>query len=102
MVVVYLGTVHHTGGVHAGKRDAKRQGGGSRLTQSGEHIFHILRQIVGIRAGICQKFFLIQRLGVIQNLLGRVAKEPVAVPLKGSQVVQLRRLGGFLLFRHLL
>ena len=37
-----------------------------------------------------------------KHLLGGVAKEPVPVTLERSQVVELGRLGGFLLFLHLL
>ena len=59
MVVTHFGVVCHTGGVHAGNRHRKGQGRNDRLTQSGESIPHVLRQIIGIRAGIGQQFLLI-------------------------------------------
>ena len=49
-------------------------------------------QIPAVRAGIGQQLLFIERLGVVQGLLGRVAEYPVCLPLQGGQVVQLGRL----------
>ena len=94
MVVGYLLVVHQRQGIReklrAGvegrhpRRQMQDHGGGFR---------HVNRQIPAVRAGIGQQLLFIERLGVVQSLLGRVAEHPVRLPLQGGQVVQL---GGLL------
>ena len=100
MVVADLAVIDDTGRIHAESRHRKRQGGRRQLTQRRNGVFHILRQIVGIRPWVGQQLFLIQRLGVVKHLLGGIAKQPVPVPLKRSQVIELGRLCGLLLLFH--
>lgn len=100
MVVADLAVIDDTGRIHAESRHGKWQGGCRQLTQLWNGVFHIFRQIVGIRPGIGQQFFLIQCLGVVKHLLGGIAKQPVSVPLKRSQVIELGRLCGLLLLFH--
>ena len=52
---------------------------------------HINRQIPAVRPGIGQQLLLVQRLCVVQGLLGRVTEHPVCLPLQGGQVVELGR-----------
>ena len=52
---------------------------------------HVNRQIPAVRAGIGQQLLFIERLGVVQGLLGRVAEHPVCLPLQGGQVIQFGR-----------
>ena len=65
------------------RRQMQDHGGGLR---------HVAGQIPAVRAGIGQQLLFIERLGVVQGLLGRVAEHPVCLPLQGGQVVQLGRL----------
>ena len=73
------------------RRQMQDHGGGLR---------HVNRQIPAVRAGIGQQLLFIERLGVVQGLLGRVAEHPVCLPLQGGQVVQLGRLLRLFLPRH--
>ena len=102
MVVADLAAVNDTGNVPVKSRNGKRHNGRCHVAQSGNGVFHILRQIIGVGTGIGQKLLFVKGLCVVQNLLGGVAKEPVPDTLERSQVVELGRLGGFLLFLHLL
>ena len=102
MVVADLAAVNDTGNVPVKRRNGKRHDGRCHIAQSGNTVFHVLRQIIGVGTGIGQKLLFVECLGVVQYLLGGVAIEPVPVTLEGSQVVELGRLGGFLLFFHLL
>ena len=59
---------------------------------------HIAGQIPAVRPGVGQQLLLVQRLCVVQGLLGRVTEHPVCLPLQGGQVVELgRRLFLFLM-----
>ena len=64
------------------RRQMQDHGGGLR---------HVAGQIPAVRPGIGQQLLFIERLGVIQGLLGRVAEHPVCLPLQGGQVVQFGR-----------
>ena len=98
VVVGYLPIVHQQGhireelpapvkGRHLGRQVEDRRSG----------LRHVGGQIPAVRPGIGQQLLLVQRLRVVQRLLGRVAEQAVGLPLEGGQVVELgRRL--FLLF----
>ena len=62
-----------------------------QMQDHGGGLRHIARQIPAVRAGIGQQLLFIERLGVVQGLLGRVAEHPICLPLQGGQVVQLGR-----------
>ena len=80
--------------------DGKTFGKGQRLCgdfgQLAGAALHILRQIAAVRAGVGGKTLFIQRLGVVQGLLGSVAQQPVGVALERGQVVKLGRVFCFL------
>ena len=63
-----------------------------QMQDHGGGLRHIAGQIPAVRAGIGQQLLFIERLGVVQGLLGRVAEHPVCLPLQGGQVVQFGRL----------
>ena len=80
----------------------KRQAGNRSLQKLRHCGSGVLRQIIGIGTGIGQQLLFIEGLGIVQHLLGGVAKQPVSIPLEGSQIIQLRRAGSTLLFLHTL
>ena len=63
-----------------------------QMQDHGGGLRHVARQMPAVRAGIGQQLLFIERLGVVQGLLGRVAEYPVCLPLQGGQVVQFGRL----------
>ena len=52
------------------------------------------------RVTVGQKLLFIEGLRIVQYLLGRVAQQPVPIPLQGGEVIQTGRLRGFLLSLH--
>ena len=62
-----------------------------QMQNHGGGLRHVAGQIPAVRAGIGQQLLFIERLGVVQGLLGRVTEHPVRLPLQGGQVVQFGR-----------
>ena len=60
-----------------------------QMQDHGGGLRHVARQIPAVRPGIGQQLLFVERLGVVQGLLGRVTEYPVYLPLQGGQVVQL-------------
>ena len=90
MVVGYLLVVHQRQNI----REKLRAGVEGRhprrqMQDHGGGLRHVFGQISAVRPGIGQQLLFIERLGVVQGLLGRVAEYPVCLPLQGGQVVQL-------------
>ena len=56
---------------------------------------HIVGQIAAVRPGIGTQLLFIERLQIVQGLLGGIPQKPVGIPLQGSQVIECR--GFFLL-----
>ena len=59
---------------------------------------HILGEIIAVGAGIGQEALFIQALCIVKGLLGGKAVNAVGFPLQRSEVKELRRQRGFLLF----
>ena len=62
------------------------------MQDHGGGLRHVAGQIPAVCAGIGQQLLFVERLGVVQGLLGCVTEYPVCLPLQGGQVVQLGRL----------
>ena len=93
MVIGYLLVVHQRRNIGEKLRAGVEGRHPCRQMQDhGGGLRHVARQIPAVRAGIGQQLLFIERLGVVQGLLGRVAKHPVCLPLQGGQVVQFGRL----------
>ena len=93
MVVGYLLVVHQRQNIGEKLRAGVKGRHPRRQMQNhGGSLRHVARQIPAVRAGIGQQLLFIERLGVVQSLLGRVAEYPVCLPLQGGQVVQFGRL----------
>ena len=93
MVVRYLLVVHQRQNIREKLRASVEGRYPCRQMQNhGGGLRHVARQIPAVRAGIGQQLLFIERLGVVQGLLGRVAEHPVCLPLQGGQVVQFGRL----------
>ena len=58
------------------------------MEDHGGGLRHVGGQIPAVRPGIGQQLFLIEGLGIVQGLFGRVAEQPVCLPLEGGQVVE--------------
>ena len=56
---------------------------------------HIVRQIAAVRSGIGTQLLFIERLQIVQGLLGGVPQKPVGISLEGGQVIECR---GFFFF----
>ena len=81
-MVGHLGAVYHLPGVHRGPKPGKEgQYPGHGLYQRGQPRSHVLGKIPGIGTGVCHQPLFIQGLRVVKGLLGRVAVEPVGLPL---------------------
>ena len=93
VVVGYLLVVHQRQNIGKKLRAGVEGRHPRRQMQDHGGVFrHVNRQIPAVRAGIGQQLLFIERLGVVQGLLGRVAEYPVCLPLQGGQVVQFGRL----------
>ena len=62
--------------------------------------FHIVCQESAVGAGISAEFLFIERLQIVERLLGRVAEQSVGVALERGQVVERGRLLGFFFALH--
>ena len=93
MVIGYLLVVHQRQNIGEKLRAGVEGRHPCRQMQDhGGGLRHVAGQIPAVRPGIGQQLLFIERLGVVQGLLGRVAEHPVCLPLQGGQVVQLGRL----------
>ena len=61
---------------------------------------HIRSQKAAVSTGIGQQLLFIEGLGIFQSLLGRIAEDPVCLPLQGGQVIELRGIFLLLLLGH--
>ena len=92
MVVGYLLVVHQRQNIRE-KLQAGVEGRHPycQMQYNGGGLRHVAGQIPAVCAGIGQQLLFIERLGVVQGLLSRVAEHPVCLPLQGGQVVQFGR-----------
>ena len=67
---------------------AKDSGGSGSIFRDGT--FHIIGQITAVRPGIGTQLLFIERLQIIQGLLGGKAAEPVGFPLQSGQIIKRR------------
>ena len=81
MVIGYLTAVNNAPHIRDRVGRRKRQQRCRLLGKSRNAVRHVFGQVIGIRAGIGQQFLLIKRLCVVQDLLGGIAEQTVAVPL---------------------
>ena len=77
---------------------ADRSGGGK---QRRDIFLHIICEKSAVRPGIGAELFLIERLQIVQSLLGGIIEQPVRVPLQGGQIVKGRRVFCSFLSFHL-
>ena len=98
MVVGYLPIIHQQGHIREELgASIKGRHFGRQVEDCRSGLRHVSGQIPAVRPGIGQQLLLVERLRVVQSLLGRVAEQAVGLPLQSGQVVELgRRL--FLLF----
>ena len=66
----------------------------------GDRPLHISGQKPAVSAGIGAELLFIQRLEIVQGLLGRIAELPVGIPLEGRQVIEGGRLLRFFFPLH--
>ena len=101
MVIGYLLVVHQRRNIGEKLRAGVEGRHSCRQMQDNEgSLRHVAGQIPAVCPGIGQQLLFIERLGVVQGLLGRVAEYPVCLPLQGGQVVQLGRLFRLFLPHH--
>ena len=70
--------------------------GTGRSDMSGNAEFHIVGQIPAVRPGIGAELLFVESLQIVQRLLRGVTQDAVRVPLEGGQIIERRRLFGFL------
>ena len=94
MVVGYLFGIAHLLGKHLIRGILPVN---SRCTQNDcrDTSQHIVRQIAAVRSGIGTQLLFIERLQIVQGLLGGVPQKPVGISLEGGQVIECR---GFFFF----
>ena len=55
------------------------------MQDHGGSLRHAAHQIPAVRPGLVHQLLTIERLGVVQGLLGRAAEHPVRLPLQGGE-----------------
>ena len=55
------------------------------MQDHGGSLRHAAHQIPAVRPGLVHQLLTIERLGVVQGLLGRAAEHPVCLPLQGGE-----------------
>ncbi len=95
MVIRDLTVVGHAGNVRsnrdAGEKRKLAADDGNDLTGS---VLHIVRDELAVCARIGQELF-VERLNEIERLLGSEAVVSVCLALQGGQIIELRRIDGF-------
>ena len=71
-----------------------------QMDKDGCGFFHICSQKAAVSTGISQQLLFVERLGIFQSLLGRIAENPVCFPLQGGQIIELRGIFLLLLLGH--
>ena len=99
VVVADLAAVADLSCVHALRCGGFADGGGNgcKLRHRG---FQIVCEEAAVRAGVGAELLFIERLQVVERLLGGVAEAAVGLPLEGGQVVEQRRFLRFLRALH--
>ena len=101
MMIRHTRIVHHQRRVHRHGHSGKGQAHDGQVDEFGQTLGHVGCQVAGIGARIGRQLFFIQRLGIVQRLLGGVTEQAVGVSLERGQVVQFGlRLGLFFLFHR--
>ena len=99
MVVADLAAVAYPSCVHTHRRVcfADNGGHGCKLRHRG---FQIVGEEAAVRAGIGAELLFIERLQIVQRLLGGIAQRAVGIPLEGGQVIEPGRFLRFLRALH--
>ena len=78
----------------------ERHGVGDQVHQHRQALGHVGGQVAAVGPGIGTEFLFIEILQVVQGLLGRISQQAVGIPLEGGQVIEGRRLFGFVFAFH--